>query len=111
VHQRRLCLEQRSEKPAARLQLERPVVPDARDGEADFVQVRDEYDDRVALADAHPQVARRIGLGLRPGRQQPLHRLAHRPLGAGDAVGLDERSQDRLRLGHTCAVLRPQRAP
>src|SRR5437667_337191 len=46
VHQRRLPLEQRGEEAAARLQLERPVVPEARDGEADLVQMCDEHDDR-----------------------------------------------------------------
>src|SRR2546426_12504832 len=49
VHQRRLGLEQRGNESAAGLELERAVVTDAGHPEADFVQVRDDHQDRKSV--------------------------------------------------------------
>src|SRR2546428_54107 len=86
---------------AARLQLERAVVADRRHPEADLVQVRDDHDHRITLADPHPQVARRIGLALRPRGQETLHGFPYRRFGLGDAVGLDEGGENGLGFGDT----------
>src|SRR5437868_2367066 len=90
---------------APRLELERAVVADGGHPEPDLVHVRHEHDQRVPLTDAHPQVARAVGLALGPRRQEALHQLADRALRAGDAVGFHEGCQDGLRLGDPGRVL------
>ena len=73
MDQGRLRLEEREGEAAAVAQAERPVGIDRVDAEADLVQVCDDDDRSVALPDAHPEIAGRVGLGLNPGGQQPLH--------------------------------------
>src|SRR5256886_2369791 len=105
VHERRLALEQRRDEAAAGLELERAVVADGGDPKSDLVHVRHEHDLGIPLTEAHPQVARGVGLALRPRGQEPLHRLAHRPFRAGDAVGFHQRSEHALRLGNPGGIL------
>ena len=105
VDQGGLPLEQRMEEPATGSQRQGAVAQNRVHQEADLVQVRHEDHHRVALAEPDPQVAGAVGVGLHPRRQQPLHRLAHRPLGTGDAVGFDEGRKHRLRLSNSRRVL------
>src|SRR5207249_308744 len=53
----------------------------------------------------HPQVAGGVGGGCHPRRQESLHHFPHRALGAGDAVGFDERGENGLGLGDSSRVL------
>ena len=93
VHQRRLCLPQRGEDPSHRGQLERAVVPDCGDPEADLVEVGDEYHRRLAL----PSVSQRlpavsVSVWAQPGSSRCTvspHRLLH----AGHAIALHQRGQ------------------
>src|SRR2546430_416722 len=105
VHERRLALEQRRDEAAAGLELERAVVADGGDPKSDLVHVRHEHDLGIPLTEAHPQVARGVGLALRPRGQEPLHRLAHRPFRAGDAVGFHEGGEDGLSFRDSRGVL------
>jgi len=67
MHQRRLRLEQRRDKAAAGLELERAIVANGGHPKPDLVHVRHEHDKRISLTEPHPQVARGVGLALRPG--------------------------------------------
>src|SRR5262245_49268648 len=52
MDQRRLGLEQRREEATPCLNLEGSIVPDCLDLEPDLVQMRDEYDQRIAFTHA-----------------------------------------------------------
>src|SRR5712691_2677512 len=60
-----------------------------------------EDDYRIAGTDLHPEVARGVGLLLRPDREQLRHGVSHWTLRARNPVRLDERADHALRVRNT----------
>ncbi len=79
--------------------------PDAGHLEPDFIEVCNEDNRRLALAQGDPEVPGAVRLWPGSARQRALNRRAHRCLHPGDAIGLDQRSEHPLHFGDAAWLL------